>query len=59
MSNKQSIDLKDLLTNFKELDEVSHRISMEMDRKNRILRGGLQDCDACKKYIEHNKKIIK
>ena len=55
MSNKQqSIDLRVLLHNLKDLDHISGSIGKEIENKNKILVGGLQDCKACRKYIDDN-----
>lgn len=51
----QNIDLKALLQNFRDLNNISLDISKELDRKNQILQTGLHDCKTCKMYIDRNK----
>ena len=56
MSQKpQSIDLRVLLHNLRDLDDISRNISKEIEDKNKILLGGLDDCRVCRKYIDRNK----
>lgn len=54
---QQSIDLRALLHNLRDLDDISRNVGKEIDNKNKILVGGLQDCRACRKYIENRNKI--
>jgi len=58
MSTKQNqtIDSKTLLQNLKDLDDISQKIAKELDQKNKILRGGLKDCETCKTYIDNNRQ---
>lgn len=58
MSNKsmENIDLKSLLDNLRDLDDVSQKISKEMENKNQILKGGLDDCKTCQMYIQNSRK---
>ena len=57
MSHKQqSIDLRVLLRNLRDLDYVSGNIGKEIEDKNKILVGGLQDCRACRRYIDSRNK---
>lgn len=57
MSNKQNsnIDLNELLLNLRELDDISNKVLKEMDKKNRILKGGLKDCKSCQMSMRGGK----
>lgn len=55
MSNNSTIDLKELLTNLNDLNDVSHKVSKEIDKKNKILQGGIKDCKECKMYVNNTK----
>ena len=52
ITNPKNIDIKTLLENLKDLDQVSRKITREVDRKNRIFESGLRDCKNCKKFID-------
>lgn len=58
MSNRKNpnIDLGELLMNLRDLDDISRRVSKEMDKKNQILENGLLDCKVCRSYIDKNQK---
>lgn len=56
MSNKDNIDINELLQNLRDLDYISRQVYNEMDQKNKILQGGLSDCKACQSYIEKIKR---
>lgn len=55
---QRKVDLKMLLQNLQDLNYVSDKIINEYQTKNNILKGGLQDCSACKSYLDgiKNKK---
>ena len=60
MSNQNpKIDLKTLLQNLKDLDNVSQKVSKEIANKNQILQGGLRDCDQCRTYVNNNRNRSK
>ncbi len=61
MSNiqNQNISLYDLHKNLLDLDNISQKVLNEMDKKNKILQKGVDNCKICKIYINNtNKKDV-
>lgn len=53
MTTNQKMDIDMLVQNLNDLDDISQRVSNEMDYKNRILEEGLIDCEQCKTKLKN------
>jgi hypothetical protein len=53
MSDKL-FDIKVLLQNLRDLDQISDKVFSEFEQKNRILQKGLSNCKLCRVYIDAN-----
>jgi hypothetical protein len=56
MQNQEN--LKFLLKNLQDLNYLSLKLSNEIEEKNRILRGSIQDSQMCGAYIDNNAKSM-
>lgn len=56
-NRKKNININDLLQNLKDLENISQQLSTEIEIRNKILVGGINDCKLCNKYIDNNRKI--
>jgi len=56
MSNhrKEKINVNDLIQNLKDLNEITKHTNREIEEKNKILVGGLNDCKSCARRIGSN-----
>ena len=54
--NVQEIDLRLLLNNLRDLDQISKKLIIDMGDKNEILEEGLNNCKIYKIKIDNNKK---
>lgn len=55
MSNQ---NINTILDNLKELDIITQHVSTDMQQKNKILQGGLNDCRSCRLQVDKiNKRI--
>jgi hypothetical protein len=55
-NNSNNLNKQAILQNLKDLDTISKKMTQELDHKNVILHGGLWDCQACRYYIDNNRK---
>lgn len=56
MSNDPNINIKILIKNLHDLDNISQKIISETEQKNKILQKGLNDCKVCLSYMKKNNK---
>lgn len=51
----QNTDLKTLLQNLKDLNDITQKVTNETEQKNKILQGGLRDCKTCQGFLDIKK----
>lgn len=51
----QSQQLQTLAQNLRDINEISAKVTNEFKNKNNILKGGLNDCRVCRKYMQATK----
>jgi hypothetical protein len=58
MSNTQisNTDLNELFMNLRDLDDISRKMSNEIEKKNQMLQSELKDCKTCRIYIDQNNR---
>lgn len=45
-------NINTILHNLKELDDITQHVSNEIQQKNKILQGGLNDCRSCRLKVD-------
>ncbi len=58
MEKNDDKTLQILLKNLQDLNNISLKISNELEDKNRILRGSIQDCETCRTFVDNSIKTI-
>ena len=58
MSTNGNTNIDYFLENLKDLNHVAKQISREIERKNQILRGGLDESEKYRKILDQQSKQV-